>query len=39
MKYNPDEYVISQSIIIKINYKDGSTRQYNHFGNKFIKED
>ena len=37
-KENPDEYV-GLSIIIKINYKDGSTKQYNHFGNKFIKED
>ncbi|MBS5938721.1 hypothetical protein [Clostridium sp.] len=37
-KENLDEYV-GQSIIIKINYKDGSTRKYNHFGNKFIKED
>lgn len=37
-KENPDEYV-GQLITIKINYKDGSTKQYNHFGNKFIKED
>lgn len=37
-KENLDEYV-GQSIIIKINYKDGATRKYNHFGNKFIKED
>lgn len=37
-KENPDEYV-GLSIIIKINYKDGSTKQYNHFENKFIKED
>lgn len=37
-KENPDEYV-GGSIIIKINYKDSSTKQYNHFGNKFIKED
>lgn len=37
-KENPNEYV-GQSIIIKINYKDGSTKEYNHFGNKFIKED
>lgn len=37
-KENPNEYV-GQSIIIKINYQDGSIKQYNHFGNKFIKED
>lgn len=37
-KENSNEYV-GQSIIIKINYKDSSTKEYYHFGNKFIKED
>lgn len=37
-KENSNEYV-GQSIIIKINYKDGSTKAYYQFGNKFIKED
>lgn len=37
-KENSNEYV-GQSIIIKINYKDSSTKKYYHFGNKFIKED
>ena len=37
-KENPNEYY-GLSIIIKINYKDGSTKEYYHMGNKFIKED
>lgn len=37
-KEKTNEYV-GQSIIIRINYKDGSTKEYNHFGNKFIMED
>ncbi len=37
-KENPNEYV-GQTIIIKFNYKDGSTKEYYHFGNMFIKED